>query len=51
MVAIDGGDECESGYYVNNSELMEDSIQQKTLRSVSDLKDCVGLHYGELLLW
>lgn len=47
MVAIDGGEECESGYYVNN----EDSAQQKTLRLVSDLKDFVDLHDGELLLW
>lgn len=50
MVVVDGGDERESGCYVNNSELMEDLVQQKTLHSVSDLKDFVELHYGELLL-
>lgn len=32
---------------LNNSELMEDLIQQETLHSVSDLNDFVELCYGE----
>lgn len=33
----------------SNSELMEDLVEERTLHSVSELKDFVELHYGGFL--